>query len=281
MLNPLFMLFFHSFSDVDIKVLQAQATGPISGYKTFSDSENGIKIQYPNDWAEFDRPFLDMMTSPVPNVTIVTGFHPPDPSVAVVVSIEPQSKNLTLEEEMNDTIQNLKKNQQGLELIESNKTLLSGIPAYKLHYTGTFNVTGINERFNIPPELAIIMPSQLTNTNYLIYMTVTNGSIYGISYEEIPMSSLFSGGLSLPDSLLTESPSSDTESKFSKYLPVIQKMVNSFEITPSGQENNDQQPTPQVDDAECKDHLKTLASRLVSGEIDQQEFKNIKNMIGC
>ena len=90
-LIPLFALYSQSFLDISVKEVHAQTIVSPSGFKTFYDSNNGIKIQYPNEWTNFDQSFLDMFSKP--NVTIVAGFKPPDSSVAVVVSIEPQSKN--------------------------------------------------------------------------------------------------------------------------------------------------------------------------------------------
>ena len=185
-----------------------------------------------------------------------------------------------MEEEYRDTIQNLEKNQEGYHLIESNKTLLSGAPAYKLLYKGILNLTGIYERWNVPPELANLFPSDSLNSTSIIFMTVNNGLIYGITYEEIPMGSLLSGGLSFPDTSLNDSPSTNAENGFSKYLSIVEQMAKSFEITTSGPENDGQQLEGGVK-LECKDHLTTLTSRLVNGQISQQEFFDIKKMIGC
>jgi hypothetical protein len=80
------------------------------------------------------------------------------------------------------------------QLIESNITTLANNPAYKIISTFTNSRPGDDDPLRSPQFQTMTI------------WTIKGGRIYTISYSQIP-------------------------SEFSRYLPIIQKMIDSFEIT--------------------------------------------------
>src|ERR671913_2526232 len=86
----------------------------------------GIRIQYPSDWGRLDLSFMQDSAD--------IDFYPlADTSLAKNVKVQVNnlpSRNMTLEEYTNSQINPLEE-----KLLESNTTILAGIPGYKIVFT--------------------------------------------------------------------------------------------------------------------------------------------------
>jgi hypothetical protein len=254
-------------------------------FKTFYDYNSGIKIQYPMDWINGDPDVITpWKTEKTANISIIAMFYPSDFSGGVAVAVEKQSKNFTLEEELQDTIRSLEKSQPSIHLVESNKTIISGLPGYMFIYKGEFDLAKSFEKFGLPRSDLDMFTSTRFQQTSVNFMTIHNGLIYSISLELFPsLETIIPGALSLFGSTLNESTPTDTNDKLSQYLPIVQKMVNSFEITNLNENNGTQnQIIPeQIGDEKCNDYVDILKSRLVKGEITKEEFVEHKKIIEC
>jgi hypothetical protein len=238
-------------------------------FLTYYNSAYGIRIQYPVDWGKMEGPSLQRSASN--NSVPIAQFCPPDASVTFIVATEKLKENKTLDQEIKESISSLEKNQPGFRLIESNKTTLANLPAYKLLYNGTFDITATLNRF---PELAKMFGDMLdfkpVNVTSLDYFTIRDGNGYIIAYSDgsgkvmkqggsllgglaDPCSSLATsssnilGGLLDPNLGSSPSISSVVSDPFSHYLSTAQRMIDSFsfDITQlkTGQEANNTSTT--------------------------------------
>ena len=156
---------------------------------TYQNSSYGIKIQYPANWTKDEGDF-----DPNDDVTDIVEFSSPSENTSdsepetLGISIEELTdENRTLDEYANSLITDYKKTLTGFNLVESdtNNSMLSGRPAYKLVYT-----------------------DREDDTNYktMEIGTIIGDKVYYIEY-------------------IAE------EERYTNYLPTIQMMINSFEIT--------------------------------------------------
>jgi hypothetical protein len=131
-------------------------------------------------------------------------------------------------------------------------------------------------------DLDMFLSTSIEKT-VIYFMTIHNGLIYSISYQATPLQSMLPGNLPFLDSTLTGSTSNAEHDNLSQHLPIVQKMANSFELT-NLKENNGVKPEilpEQTVGEKCKEYVEILKSRLVKGEITQEEFVEHKKLIEC
>lgn len=292
------------------------ATIPSSDeFTTYQSSPREIELQYPTDWIKIDGPVLERMKAN--NSIPVVAFCPDDLSVMLLLIKEKLEKNNTLDQEVKEGISSLEKNQPAFKLIESNTTTLAGLPAYSLLFSGTYDPASDLER---NPELAesvgqIFEPLPV-NATTLHYTTIRDGYGYDLVYSDITGNTLkqqstnpllanlpsspcsaFSaqspaagdlGGLLDPSVNSPPSQSPDISDPFSHYLPVAQKMIDSFTfnisnqttaqeaISPSANQTTGQEAiSPSAND----DAILILKKRLANGEISVEEYNELLKII--
>jgi eukaryotic-like serine/threonine-protein kinase len=162
-------------------------------FSVYDNPGLGIKILYPSDWKPFQ-------TSTTVNRTIiefrqkVMSEHDTLTSF-MTVSVENLSGTIrTLDVLTKQNVDLANKTLPNFQLIESNITTLANNPAYKI--ISTFANVGLGD------DDPLRSPQFQTMTIW----TIKGDRMYTISYSQIP-------------------------SEFSRYLPIIQKMIDSFEIT--------------------------------------------------
>jgi eukaryotic-like serine/threonine-protein kinase len=161
-------------------------------FSVYDNPGLGIKILYPSDWKPFQ-------TSTVNRTIIefrqkVMSEHDPLTSF-MTVSVENLSGTIrTLDVLTKQNVDLANKTLPNFQLIESNITTLANNPAYKI--ISTFANVGLGD------DDPLRSPQFQTMTIW----TIKGDRMYTISYSQIP-------------------------SEFSRYLPIIQKMIDSFEIT--------------------------------------------------
>lgn len=161
-------------------------------FSAYDNPGLGIKILYPSDWKPFQ-------TSTVNRTIIefrqkVMSEHDPLTSF-MTVSVENLSGTIrTLDVLTKQNVDLANKTLPNFQLIESNITTLANNPAYKI--ISTFANVGLGD------DDPLRSPQFQTMTIW----TIKGDRMYTISYSQIP-------------------------SEFSRYLPIIQKMIDSFEIT--------------------------------------------------
>ena len=74
--------------------------------------------------------------------------------------------------------------------------------------------------------------------------------------------------------------SKDSNDLYFRYLPTAQKMLDSFQITSINTDNSTSEPIKPAP-SQCQDLLAKLNARLVSGEINAQQYDEIRHKIGC
>ena len=161
-------------------------------FSVYDNHSLGIKILYPSDWKPFQ-------TSTVNRTIIefrqkVMSEHDPLTSF-MTVSVENLSGTIrTLDVLTKQNVDLANKTLPNFQLIESNITTLANNPAYKIISTFTNSRPGGDDPLHSPQFQTMTI------------WTIKGDRMYTISYSQIP-------------------------SEFSRYLPIIQKMIDSFEIT--------------------------------------------------
>jgi hypothetical protein len=271
---------------------------------------HGIEIQYPSDWGKMEGPLLERFRTN--NSMPIVGFCSPDVSVMLMVATGRLQKNITLDQDLKETISNLEKSQPGFKLIESKKTTLGNLPAYKVHYNGTFDFASTLKKF---PELAKIWGDMIdlkpVNMTSLLYMTIRNGNEYVLGYSDgtgksvqqlpselrslsninavCPSSSGSSSGTSgdLGDlgAILGPGPESSQQpppvipDAYSHYLPIAQSMIDSFSFNISPQKAGQQVVDKNQSISISEDPVLILKKRLASGEISIEKYNELLKII--
>ena len=161
-------------------------------FSVYDNPGLGIKILYPSDWKPFQ-------TSTVNRTIIefrqkVMSEHDPLTSF-MTISVENLSGTIrTLDVLTKQNVDLANKTLPNFQLIESNITTLANNPAYKIISTFTNLRPGGDDPLHSPQFQTMTI------------WTIKGERLYTISYSQIP-------------------------SEFSRYLPIIQKMIDSFEIT--------------------------------------------------
>ena len=161
-------------------------------FSVYDNPGLGIKILYPSDWKPFQ-------TSTVNRTIIefrqkVMSEHDPLTSF-MTVSVENLSGTIrTLDVLTKQNVDLANKTLPNFQLIESNITTLANNPAYKIISTFTNLRPGGDDPLHSPQFQTMTI------------WTIKGERLYTISYSQIP-------------------------SEFSRYLPIVQKMIDSFEIT--------------------------------------------------
>ena len=161
-------------------------------FSVYDNPGLGIKILYPSDWKPFQ-------TSTVNRTIIefrqkVMSEHDPLTSF-MTISVENLSGTIrTLDVLTKQNVDLANKTLPNFQLIESNITTLANNPAYKIISTFTNSRSGGDDPLHSPQFQTMTI------------WTIKGDRMYTISYSQIP-------------------------SEFSRYLPIIQKMIDSFEIT--------------------------------------------------
>jgi hypothetical protein len=277
---------------------------------------HGIEIQYPSAWGKMEGPLLDRFRTN--NSMPIVGFCSPDVSVSLMVATGKLQKNITLDQDLKETISNLEKSQPGFKLIESNKTTLANLPAYKVLYNGTFDFASTLKKF---PELAKIWGNLIdlkpVDMTSLLYMTIRDGDEYVLGYSDgtgksvqqlprelrslsninaaCPSSSGSSSGTSgnlgdlgdLGDlgAILGPGLKSSQQSPpvipdaFSHYLPIAQKMIDSFSFNNSPQKAGQEVVHKNQSISISDDPVLILKKRLASGEISIEKYNELLKII--
>lgn len=161
-------------------------------FSVYDNPNLGIKILYPSDWKPFQ-------TSTVNRTIIefrqkVMSEHDTLTSF-MTVSVENLSGTIrTLDVLTKQNVDLANKTLPNFQLIESNITTLANNPAYKIISTFTNSRPGGDDPLHSPQFQTMTI------------WTIKGDRMYTISYSQTP-------------------------SEFSRYLPIIQKMIDSFEIT--------------------------------------------------
>lgn len=308
-------VYFCSFNTLNIDDGTVYATTANSGFTIHQSSSSDIQIQYPTDWIKVDGPMLDRMKAN--NSIPIVGFCPEDFSVMLVVTKEKLLKNNTIDEEVNDGIRLLEKNQPDFKLIGSNKTTLAGLPAHSLLYSGTFDPAAALKRF---PELAETVGQMFeikpVNSTTLEYATIRDGYTYILAYSDMtgnflkqqsnnpliaslnssPCSALSSQSPGIEDlgGLFGSTPNSsplkslNITNPFPHYLPLAQKMIKSFSFTTSNETvgpevasltDNQSVREKIADPAASEDPITILKKRLANGDISVDEYNKLLKII--
>jgi hypothetical protein len=131
---------------------------------------------------------------------------------------------MTLDEYVDSSITTIKRDMRTVN-VDLNKTMLSGLDAYELVASGTFDMKGLQQKYcslnielvekalgrNLPPI------GYLLAMKYTSILTIKDGLGYVVSYAPDPLFDLLS--------------MSNPEDSYFKYLPTVKSMVKSLEIS--------------------------------------------------
>ncbi|HKG88165.1 MAG TPA: PsbP-related protein [Nitrososphaeraceae archaeon] len=304
-------LFFIENNVIDIAQAQTAFSGDSSSFITYTNNDYGIKIQYPGNWIKVENIIVGQPAdSGTQNVAI---FYSPDCLVGVSIAIEKLANKTTLNQYVNLHTEELKKNQPSMGIIESKNITLAGFPAYRVVASGLVDIGASAARYNIPALLGNITLSPFNATSmdnivlhnnnaYVVGYTDSSGksldqfsnlsrTLYGLPFDacsvfreaNLPtdtsgdLGGMLSNGPAGTDS---EPISDNLTDGYSRYLPTAQKMFDSFQLTSIGTNDSISVPTGAAP-SQCQDLIAKLNARLVAGEINTQQYDEIRQKIGC
>ena len=113
-----------------------------TNFLTYSNSTNGIRIQYPSSWLKEES--HNQSSNDIVKFSAPAGAAPASLNI---VGGKPAPQSIPLSVYINASIYLLKHAFGNFTLIESNATTLGGIPAHKMVYTATLPSSGLNLKF--------------------------------------------------------------------------------------------------------------------------------------
>jgi hypothetical protein len=135
-----------------------------NNFLAYANSDHGIRIEYPANWKPNEHPYGDKFivdfTSTLKNSSDVF-------PATITVSIETLKQIIPLDVYTNAIVAKAKQSLPGFQLIDSNATMLAGIPAHKIVYTFE------------SADPAIQLPFKSMNV-----WTIKEGKTYNFSYTQ-------------------------------------------------------------------------------------------------
>ena len=135
-----------------------------NNFLAYTNPDHGIKIDYPANWKLDEHPYTDkfiaLLTSTLKNSSDVS-------PATFTVSVETLKKNISLDNYTNANLAKAKQSLPRFQLIDSNATILAGIPANKIVYTFA------------SPDPDVQIPFKSMNI-----WTINQGKAYNISYTQ-------------------------------------------------------------------------------------------------
>jgi hypothetical protein len=175
---------------------QTSLTPLDNGFTLYKNNIYGITIQYPSNWIKHESYQDDIVQ-----------FNPVDKKAFLMILLARLPENITLVPFTDRNIVTLTGDNPSL-VTNKNKTILNGIPAYKVEVNGGIDIEGIVKKF-YPTSPHFERP--LYSVKTMGIFMVHNGIGYGIVYSS--------------------DPAADELKGYYYYLPLIQNMINSFKIT--------------------------------------------------
>jgi hypothetical protein len=173
---------------------------PAKNFLTYENSTYGIRIQYPPNWYKSIGYVPANVSESGNNQGIISFFpHSKKDAAAVKVSINYLNTTKSVAEYLSDTIVAYRDNIEHFKPIESTtNSTLSGLAAYRLLYTSAND-------YRFAPKTDYFKDLEVG--------TIEGGRVYYIQYRNDP-------------------------TQFDNDLPIVQKMINSFQVTPHPQLGN-------------------------------------------
>lgn len=266
---------------------------PRPNYLLFTNPTYGISIQYPEDWQEIEGG--DLIRFNTSTIIPIAEFHPADMSVGVILFVEELVENMTLDQYIEEQISFHKTSHPNSQLIEQSKITLAGMPGYKAVFNGPLNVAGGFD-LGLDEIIGGIMDFQPVNVTIMTFTTLQGNSAYHIGYSDLSTGASDQLCNSFGEDFLPICSSSTTiTDPFSQYLPIVQPMVDSFDITAQNQmmdnNNNDANltmPNNAASIQQTNDTQRTndnpcsvIDMRLATGEILIEEYERLVEILQC
>ena len=282
MVAPIVVLGLSVFVPMTIELSRVHSQEiPVSDdFNTYYNYEYGVGIWYPPEWEKVEVELFK--TLQVNNTVQVVSFNPPDKSVSVGIIVEKLTRNYTLKTYVNDFLNSQKKNNLGLEVVNSTSTNVAGMPSQKFDFRGTVDMEKAVEVFGIKNLVGDPFNFPPITTEGMQFVVLKGGNAYSVVYQDT------SGVQNAIATMLGTPPSMSTpvkvQNQFSHYLPLVQDMVDSFQIdqlpirTAERANTSIAEPTgAEADAALCL----ALKMRLAQGNITIPEYEELKKVIGC
>jgi hypothetical protein len=292
-----FLLLFSNELSYNSQTAAAQTLpGPEPNYLLYSNPTYGIKLQYPADWQHTEGGVLERLKAN--NTVAVAEFHPADMSVGVTVSVEKLLKNETLDQYVEESINLTRQAQPNVQLIEQNETTtLTGLPGYRLVWNGIFDPAEAFEsgRYDFG-GLENVIDLQPFNTTVMTFTTIQGDNGYIIGYSDSSSGMLDQVCNTFGADFVPFCPSSTSMTdSFSRYLPIVQNMIDSFQISATSQNqaidstnNNFTMPNnttsiPPTDNTQLTNEnpCAIIDRRLATGEITIEEYQRLHEVLQC
>ena len=154
-----------------------------SSFLTYINPTYQIKIQYPNDWIKLEGGLVgEIKENNAQNIVL---FFSPDCSVGILIAMENLAKKTTLNEYISAHIEELRKNEPGMHIIELKNITLSGLPAYRITAGGLVNPEAGAKRLNIPDILGnTITPPRPFNATSMDNIVLHDDQAYVVGYTD-------------------------------------------------------------------------------------------------
>jgi hypothetical protein len=193
-------------------IAQKTVSTATSNFLTYNNSTYGINVQYPSDWLKVsENASRSSNNSSGQGHNIVT-FIPQDRSIHALVNIGTanlspmfQSTHINISSFAPLVIDNIKQVIPGFQLVESSPTTVKSGPAASSTAAASLSNNSATSNATIPAEKIVYTADGPVHKTMAVY-AIKGDKAFFISY-------------------LTE-----TESIYSSYLPIAQKMIDSFQI---------------------------------------------------
>jgi PsbP-like protein len=196
-----FFLFSSLFSKNEA-LAQTTVSPTSSAFLTYDNSTSGIKMQYPSNWLKLDLPILSKIREN--NTQNVALFYSPDCSVGVNIRIEKLQSGTTLNQYINTYIDEARKNNPDIRIVESKNITHGGLPSHRIVSSGLFDIQGAAKRLNIQEILGYTINLKPINATGMENIVLYNDKAYLVGYSDSSgkgmdqishaTSSLFGGG---------------------------------------------------------------------------------------
>lgn len=252
------------------------------GYLQHTDSNYGIRIQYPEDWQKTESGVLSRFN--INNTKAVAEFHPSDMSVTLLIIAEKSVENQTLEQFVESNIADLREEQPNIQIIEHNRvTTRAGTPAYKLVAKGPLDVEAGMESSGLNELFGQMIDFEPVNMTAMSFITIEGNNAYLITYSDSSGRGLNQLCAAL-GSLSPECTSSNIGDPYSYYLPIAEKMIDSFEVTTIQNQTNGTEPQPPPINSTQptnENPCSIIDIRLATGEIAIEEYERLREILQC
>jgi hypothetical protein len=188
----------------------------VNDFSPYSNVPYGIDIQYPSNWTKVQGELVNSLLNGNNTNRAIVQFFSPDESVQLTIAVEKLAGITTLKQYTDSNIITaVRDNRAFITNIATDvsKTILGGMPAYKVVWSGNPDYEGLLfQKFHIPKDVAnLLIPHLSYDLTMMQFDTIKDGNGYSIAYGSTPF---------VPNG----------SAHYYHYLPIAEKAIESLKI---------------------------------------------------